>query len=300
MTRAMNGATTGVTELGYVRFGVSDLAAWRDFATRLLGLEAADDTEEGRLYLRTDLWHHRIILEEDGSDDILGAGLRVAGPEEFRAMQEVLRANGVSFDLADAATAQSRQVLELMMLVDPSGNPLEIFHGPRVDTHRPFHPGRGMYGRFVTGDGGVGHMIIRSDDLTATYEFYKRLGMRGGIEYRIPSSGGRTLDILFMHCNSRDHTLAFGLPSKTRVHHLMLELDTLDDVYLAYELVREKHPIAVMPGKHANDRMFSFYCVSPSGFQIEIGWGGRPATHQSEYYIRDTYGHAFNTAGGPS
>ncbi len=76
----MIGTASGVTELGYVRFGVSKLAEWRDFATCLLGLEAGDDTEDGRLYLRTDLWHHRIVLEEDDSDDLLGAGLRVAGP----------------------------------------------------------------------------------------------------------------------------------------------------------------------------------------------------------------------------
>ncbi len=289
---------TGVTELGYVRLGVADLARWREFATGVLGLEAVDD-ESGRLYLRADLWHHRIILEEDGSDDLLAAGLRVAGPEEFRAMQAVLRDHGVSFDVADAQTARSRRVLELMTLSDPSGIPLEIFHGPQVDTHRPFHPGRGMYGRFVTGDGGVGHMMLKYQDLGATYEFYKLLGMRGSIEYRIPLPDGQSLDILFVHCNSRDHTFAFGFPSEKRVNHLMLEVDTLDDVYLTYERVKQAgYPIAVTPGKHANDQMFSFYCVSPSGFQIEIGWGGRPASHQSEYYTGDTYGHEFNVGGG--
>jgi 2,3-dihydroxyethylbenzene 1,2-dioxygenase len=286
-----------VTELGYVRFGVADLAAWREFATHLLGLEVSDDTEKGRLYLRTDAWHHRIILEQDGSDDLLGAGLRVAGPEEFRAMQDVLRGQAVPFQLADDKLAKERRVLELITLADPAGNPLEIFHGPRVDTHRPFHPGRGMYGKFVTGEGGVGHMMLQYQDLDATYAFYKLLGMRGSIEYRVPTPDGNTLDILFMHCNSRDHTFAFGLPSKSRVNHLMLEVDTLDDVFLTYELVKEKYPIAISPGKHANDRMFSFYCISPSGFQVEIGYGGRAATHQSEYFVRDTYGHVFNRGG---
>ena len=39
--------------------------------------------------------------------------------------------------------------------------------------------------------------------------------------------------------------------------------------------------------------MFSFYCVTPSGFLVRDRLqGGRPATHQSEYYIGDTYGHA--------
>lgn len=281
----------GVTELGYVRFGVKDLVAWRDFATRLLGLEVNGDGD-GPLYLRTDAWHHRVALEEDDRDDLIGAGLRVAGAEEFRALQDVFRDHNVAFEVADEERARSRRVLELMTLEDPAGNPLEIFQGPLVETHRPFHPGRAMYGRFVTGTGGVGHMMLKPADLDATCEFYKLLGMRGGIEYRIPIPGDRTLDILFMHCNDRDHTFAFGLPSEKRVRHLMLEVDNLDDVFLTYELVKKsEYPIAVDLGRHANDQMFSFYCVSPSGFQIEIGWGGRPATHQSEYYTRDTYGH---------
>jgi 2,3-dihydroxyethylbenzene 1,2-dioxygenase len=37
--------------------------------------------------------------------------------------------------------------------------------------------------------------------------------------------------------------------------------------------------------------MYSFYFTSPSGWMVEIGWGARVATHQSEYYQRDTYGH---------
>jgi hypothetical protein len=36
-----------------------------------------------------------------------------------------------------------------------------------------------------------------------------------------------------------------------------------------------KVPIAASLGTHTNDRMFSFYMVTPSGFQIEFGHGGR-------------------------
>jgi hypothetical protein len=37
--------------------------------------------------------------------------------------------------------------------------------------------------------------------------------------------------------------------------------------------------------------MFSFYCESPSGFNVEIGYGGERAKYQSQYYVTDTYGH---------
>lgn len=282
----------GVIEAGYARFGVSNLEEWKTFARDILALEVVDTA--GGASLRMDYWHHRIILEEDGSDDLLAAGLRVAGREEFMAMQQTLTDSNVEFELGDQALRDARQVLEILSLQDPAGNSLEIFHGPRVDAHQPFHPGRRMHGRFLTGSGGIGHMILGHQGLDEVYEFYKLLGMRGGIEYRIPVNKDFTLEILFMHCNDRDHTFAFGIPPREGKHinHLMLEVDNIDDVYLTYELVKESdYPIAIELGKHANDHMFSFYMVGPSGFQIEIGYGGRPATHESEFYVRDTYGH---------
>jgi 2,3-dihydroxyethylbenzene 1,2-dioxygenase len=292
-----------VTELGYVCFGVSDLAAWRDFAANLLGLEVFEEPgEPDRLYLRTDYWHHRIILEKNPSDDLTAAGLRVGGVEEFGAIQKTLKDAGIKFELGGKDLAASRRVLEILRLNDPAGNPIEIFHGPRIDTFKPFFPGRRMHGRFITNDtGGVGHMILRNAGLDRAYEFYKLLGMRGGVEYQVPAGpNGEIAEILFMHCNERDHTVAFGPPSKKSINHLMLEVDNLDDVFMTHDLVQaSKYPVMISLGKHSNDRMFSFYVASPSGFLIEIGWGGRPATHQSEYYTRDTYGHVFSKNMGP-
>jgi 2,3-dihydroxyethylbenzene 1,2-dioxygenase len=290
----------GVTELGYVRFGVSDLSEWKDFATSLLGLQIVEDGEPGTLFLRTDYWHHRIILEEDACDDLMTAGFRVAGAEEFAALQRRLKDAGVNFEQGSDEQAAQRCVLDLMSLSDPAGNPLEIFHGPQIDTHKPFHPSRPMHGRYVTGEGGVGHMILRNAGLDDIYEFYRLLGMRGGIEYKIPTPDGKASEILFMHCNSRDHTVAFGPPSTKSINHLMLEVENLDDVFMTYELVQaSKYPVMISPGKHANDHMFSFYFATPSRWLVEIGWGGRPATHQSEYFTRDTYGHESSKDMGP-
>jgi 2,3-dihydroxyethylbenzene 1,2-dioxygenase len=118
--------------------------------------------------------------------------------------------------------------------------------------------------------------------------------MRGGIEYLMQTPDGNAMELMFMHCNERDHTLAFGMAPKGRINHIMFEVDNLDDVLFTHERIKDRHQIAISPGKHANDHMFSFYCVSPSGFMVEIGCGARPATHESEYYVQDTYGHQFN------
>jgi 2,3-dihydroxyethylbenzene 1,2-dioxygenase len=283
-----------VTELGYMGIGVKSLAQWKEFASQVVGLEVVDEGEPGRCYLRMDYWHHRLIVDEDGTDDLRVLGLRVGGAEEFQEMQKRLSDAGVSYQVGSRQQADERRVLELLSLEDPAGNPLEIFHGPLVQFDKPFHPGRRMHGRFKTGAGGMGHCIVRHNGLDAAYRFYRLLGMRGGIEYRIPTPGGGRLELLFMHCNERDHTVAFGLPSSTRINHLMLEYENMDDVGLTYEMVRQrKLEIRILPGKHANDHMYSFYFLNPSGWMIEVGWGARPATHQSEYFERDTYGHEF-------
>jgi 2,3-dihydroxybiphenyl 1,2-dioxygenase len=281
-----------VTELGYMGLSVSDLEAWRTFARETLALEVVDEGEKDRLYLRMDYWHHRFVLHGGGNDDLAYLGFRVAGPEEFVETQKQLADAGIEYRVGSLAEAEERRVLEVLKLADPDGNPIEIFHGPLVRFGRPFHPGRGMHGRFSTGSGGLGHCIIRQRDSAAGVRFYQALGMRGGVEYKF-GSGTRALQLTFMHCNERDHSVAWGIGSpEKRLNHVMLEVDNLDDVGLTHDLVRRaKIPVHIQLGKHSNDHMYSFYFRSPSGFMIEYGYGARNATHQSEYYDADFHGH---------
>ena len=107
------------------------------------------------------------------------------------------------------------------------------------------------------------------------------------------------MQIRFMHCNDRDHTVAFGIPDSRRmINHLMLEVDNLDDVGMTHDLVRnQKIPVTIRTGKHSNDHMYSFYFRNPSGWIWEYGFGARAATHQSEYFTEDFYGHQMEAGG---
>jgi 2,3-dihydroxyethylbenzene 1,2-dioxygenase len=282
-----------VTELGYFGLGVRDLSAWKQFARDVLALQVVEEAgEPDRAYLRMDYWHHRFVLHADGDDDLAYLGFRVAGAEEFGEMQKQLANAGVAYRVGSLGEAEERRVLEVMKLADPDGHPIEIFHGPLVRANQPFHPGRGMHGRFVTGAGGAGHCIVRERDSDAAIRFYQALGMRGGVEYKF-GSGPKALQLRFMHCSPRDHSVAWGVPGgEKRLNHIMLEVDNLDDVGLTHDIVRKaKIPVSIPLGKHSNDQMFSFYFQSPSGFAIEYGFGGRSATYQSEYFDADVYGH---------
>ena len=60
------------------------------------------------------------------------------------------------------------------------------------------------------------------------------------------------------------------------MHHLMVELYSLDDVGQGYDIVAgQKDRVAATLGRHANDLMTSFYARTPSDILVEYGWGGR-------------------------
>ena len=281
-----------VTELGYMGLGVSDLDAWKKFAREILALEVVDEGEKDRCYLRMDYWHHRLVLHRDPSDDLAYLGFRVAGPEEFIETQKQLADAGIEFRVGSLEEAEERRVLEVMKLADPDGNPIEIFHGPLVRFAKPFHPGRGMHGKFVTGAGGLGHCIIRQRDSEAAVRFYQALGMRGGVEYKF-GSGARTVQLRFMHCNERDHSVAWGIGARAkRLNHIMIEVDNLDDVGTHPRAgAQAKIPVHIQLGQALERPHVLVLLPQPVGLHDRVGFGARPATHQSEYFVQDFYGH---------
>jgi hypothetical protein len=83
----------------------------------------------------------------------------------------------------------------------------------------------------------------------------------------------------FYHCNPRHHSLALGslpIDLPQRLHHVMVETVSIDNVGRAFDRAwRAGLPIANALGRHDNDKMLSFYVVTPAGFQLEFGYGAR-------------------------
>ena len=285
-----------VTELGYIGIGVSDTEAWKSYATEVVGMEVLEEGLDDRFFLRLDSWHHRIAVHSSGEDDLLYLGWGVAGRVEFEAMQRQLDDAGLSYEIGSPELAEERHVLDILTLTDPAGIRTEIFHGPEIALHKPFHPGRPLHGRFSTGDGGAGHCILSQPDSEAAYRFYKVLGLEGGLEVKIrPPEAPMPVDLHFMHCNDRQHSVAWTAPplSTKMINHLMFEYDNILDLGRAHDLVNDRGiPVAMSLGVHANDRILSFYSASPSGWMIELGAPiGQDHATQSEHYRSDIFGH---------
>ena len=286
-----------VTQLGYLGIGVSDIDAWERFATETLGLQVSKDSDDGSMFLRMDEYHHRFILHPGGNDDVAYVGWQVADEHAFTELTGQLKAAGTDVIPGTQAEAEARRVVGLAKFVDPSGIPGEVYFGPPVSFDTPFKSPRPISG-FETGTMGLGHIVLTVDDYDASLHFYRDvLGMHISdfVQLNLPSGFKGTM--AFFHCNPRHHTLAFmTAPSPKRLRHFMVQLKSLDDVGTTYFMAQDQGaPIARGMGRHTNDHMVSFYVRSPSGFEVEYGWGAREvdnATWQVQQHTKGSiWGH---------
>lgn len=266
-----------VTQLGYLGIDVSDLPGWERFATDVLGLASNGTGEQGTLYLRMDEYHHRLALHRGGRDDIAYAGWETQDEASLRAIAERLSSQGVRVTWGSAAEARARRVIGLIKLQDPSGVAIEVYYGPLVEAERPFRSPRAI-GGFEAGNLGLGHIVLSVDDYAASLRFYRDgLGLliSDFIELEMGAAGKTT--VAFFHCGPRHHSIAIAqFPAAKRLHHFMLQLRNADDVGATYDLCQDRCvPITSGLGRHTNDHMLSFYVQTPSGFQVEYGYGGR-------------------------
>ena len=265
----------GVTELGYLGIEASDLNAWQTFAVDLLGMELVS-FEEDVLTLRMDSRVQRMIIEKGSRDDIAFSGFECSSFKDLDTVVTRLRDNGVHVEKASDQLTADRAVESLYVTADPEGNRVELYCGAAI-TDASFSS-RCLRSSFVTGDMGMGHyFLIAQRDRQVLLDFYiNLLGLKLSDYIRQELAPGMIADAAFLHCNQRHHTLAVAaLPMPKRIHHLMLEVHEMTDVGYTYDrFIDANMPIEKTLGMHPNDQMLSFYAITPSGFSIEIGWGG--------------------------
>jgi extradiol dioxygenase len=284
-----------IESLSYIGFTSPNAAAWNTFGPEVLGLELTHPGPDGTVRLRNDDAPYRIAVHPDDVDDLAYLGWAVAGPAELADAVAHLAKHDIEVRPGGAELAELRAVTDVAWFTDPFGFRHELTHGRQ--TGPAFAPGRPIAG-FVTGAGGLGHAVLIVPDLDAAEAFF--LDVMG---FKLSDSIESGLSIRFLHCNPRHHSLAFALvPGMVGMHHLMLEVQSLDDVGTGLDLVNERQiPLAMSLGRHTNDHMTSFYVRTPSGFEIEYGFGGALVDDSdweiAEYDRQSTWGHKPPAAG---
>lgn len=271
---------SGIRSLGYLRVEATDVAAWREYALKVLGMVEGKGATPGALYLRMDDFPARLVIVPGTHDRLTEAGWECANAEGLQEIRNRLEIEGVPYKEATAAELAERRVDEMIRFSDPSGNVLEVFHGVALEHRRVVSP----YGHtFVTGEQGMGHVVLTcSDDAEALHFYRDVLGFYLRDSMRMPPQlVGRPADgppawLRFFGCNPRHHSLAFlPLPTPSGIVHLMMEVGGSDDVGLCLDrALRRKVPMSATLGRHVNDKMLSFYMKTPGGFDVEFGCEG--------------------------
>jgi 3,4-dihydroxy-9,10-secoandrosta-1,3,5(10)-triene-9,17-dione 4,5-dioxygenase len=297
-----------IRSLGYLRVEATDVPAWREFGTKVLGMVEGRGPDPQALYLRMDDLPARIVVVPGEKDRLAASGWELADPAALARLGVVLEEAGVAAKPAAADELADRRVAQMISVDDPSGNRLEFFCGAALDTRPALSP----YGtRFVTGDQGMGHVVLPAFDDEASLRFYGDvLGFRLRDSMRlVPEHIGlppsdRPLWMRFLGCGPRHHSVALApIPAPSGCIHLMIETETIDDVGLAIDRSgKNKAPLVSTLGRHANDGMVSFYVRTPSGFDIEYGTGG-VVVDDATWVARQTtahsvWGHRFLRGGG--
>jgi 2,3-dihydroxybiphenyl 1,2-dioxygenase len=267
---------------GYASLRSDRLQDWADYGEKFLGLQLVDATRS-TLSFRMDDRKQRILVQS-ATDAHHAFGWEVADAACLDALAARLEAAKVSVTRLGSPMLQLRAVRDAIRFEDPAGNVLEAFCGAEASP-TPFTPGRRISG-FRTGALGMGHVVLhveRADDLLWFYQDV--LGFALSDYILTPFRA------YFFHLNPRHHSLAMIETGKSGVHHMMLELLSLDDVGQAYDLASSvENRVATTLGRHTNDYMTSFYARSPDDFLIEYGWGGRAIDPKGWRPVEVTHG----------
>jgi 2,3-dihydroxybiphenyl 1,2-dioxygenase len=284
--------------LGFVKVQATDIDRWRHFAFRVIGFAEGSGPDPDALYLRMDERAARIIVVPGEVDKIVTVGWEVRDRAALERVKAALDDAGVPVKELSLEEADARRVEEVISFDDPAGTSTEVFHGAVLD-HSPVVTPFGA--RFVTGDQGLGHVVLPALDVSSLFEFYtETLGFKSRGAFRLPTPPEfGPVRVRFLGLNERHHSLAICPAATLRdpgLIHLMVEVDSLDTVGQAFDRVtKDGFQLSSTLGRHTNDKMVSFYVRAPGDWDIEIGTEGMrvdETSYTAEEITADSYwGH---------
>lgn len=280
----------GQVSLGYLVVETERFADWRRFGRDAIGMHL-DDLDTDALRFRLDEQQCRFLLRRGPAEDVTTLGWQIDDHDTFDEILSRVHRCGVPITVGTDEEAALRGVERLVRIPGPNGLAQELYTRAHVDGQLSV-AGKG----FVTGEFGLGHVAVTSTRPHQVRGYYNTLLDARLSDFIDETMSGVKVKIRFLRVNRRHHSVAIAAvnrlpvnPIRTRVQHLNIQVAELDDLTDSYQRVRALgFDMALGVGQHTNDRELSFYAVTPSGFEWELGWNPlvvdettwRPTTHQ--------------------
>ncbi len=266
----------GKVHMGYAVIESMQLAQWKLFLKQGLGLHLADDTDGFQRY-RMDSQACRLLVSKGKAEDIQTIGYQVADERSLACILSRFEERNMKLERHSDEEAQLRGVDEFYRLRGPKGLGIELY----VNAHTGNQPLNMLNSGFVTGSAGMGHVAMTSKQPVKVQRFFQEFfDARLSDRIHQPMPGGMTLDIAFLRLNERHHSVAIAAtrelrldPIRTKVQHMNLQVANMDDLSHAFRRCKDLgFEMAHEIGQHPNDLELSFYVITPSGFEMELGW----------------------------
>lgn len=265
-----------IQRLAYTVAQTTDAAKWKHFGEQVLGM-AVSLTPDGGAKLKMDRRDFRIAVENGPEDRYLVSGWETADHVGFEATLAALRKAGVEITEGSDELRAARGMDRVIGFRDPAGNAHELGYG-YTGGQQNFVSPIGHTG-FKTGIYGVGHTVLPAIPFDATLAFYRDVlgfGLSDVFNFQ-PAPDAPVMRIYFLHAAcGRHHSVALAeMPMPSGCVHMMVEVNSMTEVGLAHDRAT-KNGVKFMAtlGEHENDRMTSFYIMTPGNFALEYGFGG--------------------------
>ncbi len=292
ITSATHPATVfGAVHLGYIVIETNRFADWRRFGRDAIGMHV-DEALPEVMRFRLDDNECRFLLQRGPAEDVIALGWQLDGHDTFDEIINRVRRHDVPITEGTAEEAALRGVERIARFPGPNGLAQEICTGERHGVA----PDMAVRGGFVTGAHGIGHVAVTSKRPEQVRDYYGTVFDARLSDYIDETISGMKFKIRFLRVNQRHHSVAIAAvnrlpinPIRTRVQHLNIQVADLDDLTASYQRVEELgFQMALSVGQHTNDRELSYYAMTPSGFEWEVGWNPivvdertwEPTTHQ--------------------
>ncbi|MFE6923030.1 VOC family protein [Nocardia sp. NPDC057663] len=279
MTKALipgsDASVFGAVHLGYVVVQSERLTDWQRFGSDAIGMHV-DRHSPDSLRFRLDDHACRFLIQRGPAEDVTALGWQIDDDDTFDRIVARIADRGVPIVEGNPDQAALRGVERLWRFAGPKGIAQEIFTVP-VTTPEPLVM---QSSGWVTGEAGLGHVAIVSREPEAMRGYYETVFDSRLTDYIDENISGLKMKIRFLRVNERHHSIAIANirgvkidPLRTRVQHINVQSATLDDMLASFGRVTELgFRMQWSVGQHTNDRELSYYCVTPSGFELEVGW----------------------------
>jgi len=244
-----------VTDIRYVGYGVTDIAAERAFYGEIWGLREAGE-QDGMIHFAAEGHDEPYVVRLRSADEkridiiALAAGSRA----DVDTLHDKVVAHGcrIVFAPRDLATLGGGYGFRFF---SPDGLPFEISSDVARGASRDLARWEGIPQK-------ISHIVLHSPDHKAAATFFVDV-----LGFKISDWLGDFM--CFLRCNQWHHRIAL-LPGPPCLNHVAYDMLSVDDMMRGIHRLKLKHvDISWGPGRHtAGNNTFSYF-VTPAGFAVE-------------------------------